>query len=336
MVVDRLGRPLRDLRVSVTDSCNFRCTYCMPAEVFSTHHPFLNGDQLLSFDEIVRVVEAIRPLGLKKVKLTGGEPLLRSLLTELVADLKDRFPDLEVGLITNGLHLAPLLTRLKEAGLDSVTVSIDALDQQTFGKVTGNGHRVETILAAIEGARDTFGTVKLNTVLLRGENDDQAVPLALAFRRPGFSLRFIEFMDVGTINRWSRDRVVPGDEVLGLLRSLGNLVEVPKRHPGETSERWAWGDGQGEVGFINSVTRPFCGDCSRVRLGADGRLFTCLFSSVGHDLRTLLRTPVGANELSERISAVWTGRADRYSELRSADHQVTDRGKKIEMFSMGG
>jgi cyclic pyranopterin phosphate synthase len=309
----------------------------MPAEVFSAHHPFLTGDQLLSFDEILRVVEAARSLGLKKVKLTGGEPLLRSALWELVADLKTRFPDLEVGLITNGLHLTPLLGRLKAAGLDSVTVSIDALDQELFGRVTGNGHRVETVLEAIDQAHQTFGEVKLNTVLLRGENDDQALPLARYFRRPGFALRFIEFMDVGTFNRWSRDRVVPGDEVLHSLGGLGELEEVPKRHPGETSERWRWADGQGEVGFINSVTRPFCGDCSRLRLGADGRLYTCLFSSVGHDLRTPLRSGAGPDEVKDRLTAIWTGRSDRYSEERP---QMAGRplrpGTKVEMFSVGG
>lgn len=335
MLLDRLGRPLRDLRISVTDSCNFRCTYCMPAELFAANHPFLTGGQLLSFDEILRVVAAARPLGLRKVKLTGGEPLLRSLLTELVADLKARFPDLEVGLITNGLHLSPLLGRLKAAGLDGVTVSIDALDQQTFGAMTGNGHRVETVLEAIEAARQAFGRVKLNTVLLRGENDGQAEALANYFRRPGFSLRFIEFMDVGTINRWSRDRVVTGDEVLGRLRALGRLSPVDKAHPGETSQRWSWDDGAGEVGFINSVTRPFCGDCSRLRLGADGRVFTCLFAAGGFDLRTMLRAGASAEELTRTLAGLWSGRADRYSERR-AEAVGGSPAPKIQMFSMGG
>ena len=331
MVLDQWGRPLRDLRISVTDSCNFRCTYCMPAESFPTDFPFLTGGQLLTFPEIVRVVEAVRPLGLKKVKLTGGEPLLRSLLPELILTLKTRFPDLEIGLITNGLHLKPLLGRLVSSGLDSVTVSIDALDPSTFAALTGNGHHVETILEAIEAAHETFGKVKLNTVLLRGENEGQVEALAQYFRRPGFALRFIEFMDVGTINRWSRERVVPGDEVLGRLRTLGALDPLPKHHRGETSERWAWADGQGEVGFINSVTRPFCGDCSRVRLGADGQLYTCLFSAKGHDLRTLLRSGSTPEDLSARMSSIWTGRSDRYSELRT-----DGQGKKVEMFAVGG
>jgi cyclic pyranopterin phosphate synthase len=334
VVYDTLGRPLRDLRISVTDNCNFRCTYCMPAEVFPADYPFLSGGQLLTFPEITRVVEAALPLGLKKVKLTGGEPLLRSLLPELILTLKTRFPTLEVGLITNGLHLTPLLPRLLSAGLDGVTVSIDALDAGQFGSMTGNGHRVEVVLEAIEAAHSLFGSVKLNTVLLRGKNEDQIEPLAVHFRRPGFDLRFIEFMDVGTLNRWRRDQVVSGDEVLDRIRRAVPevaLVALDKKHPGETSERWSWSDGKGAVGFINSVTRPFCGDCSRVRLGADGKLYTCLFSSTGFDLRTPLRAGESAEALTERLRAVWTGRRDRYSELRT-----DGKGPKIEMFAVGG
>jgi cyclic pyranopterin phosphate synthase len=300
-------------------------------EAFSVDHPFLTGDQLLSFPEILKVVEAVRPLGLKKVKITGGEPLLRPGLPQLIAALKTQAPELEVGLITNGLLLVPLLPLLQAAGLDSITISIDALDPDSFSRVSGNGQRVEAVLDAIERTRDLFGKVKLNTVLLRGENDDQVEPLAQYFRRSGIALRFIEFMDVGTINRWSRDRVVNGDEVLDRLRSLGDLTPLEKAHPGETSERWAWADGRGEVGFINSVTRPFCGDCSRVRLGADGRLFTCLFSNIGHDLRGLVRSGAEVEEVSRRIAGIWMGRNDRYSELRT-----DGKGKKVEMFSMGG
>jgi cyclic pyranopterin phosphate synthase len=303
----------------------------MPIEAFSVEHPFLANEQLLSFPEILKVVEAVLPLGLKKIKITGGEPLLRSQLPDLIREMKTRFPDLEVGLITNGRHLAPLLPDLQAAGLDSVTISIDALDPATFSKISGNGQRVDIILDAIERTMTAFGRVKLNTVLLRGENDDQVEPLAAYFRRSGITLRFIEFMDVGTINRWSRDRVVGGDEVLARLRAMGELVPVTKSHPGETSERWAWADGQGEVGFINSVTRPFCADCSRVRLGADGRLYTCLFSALGHDLKSPLRSGVGVEELSRRIAGIWSLRSDRYSELRT-----DGKGERIEMFSMGG
>jgi cyclic pyranopterin phosphate synthase len=333
LVHDKLGRPLRDLRISVTDNCNFRCTYCMPAEVFPADYPFLAGNQLLTYPEIVQVVEAALPLGLKKVKLTGGEPLLRSLLPELILTLKTRFPTLEVGLITNGLHLQPLIHRLADAGLDSVTVSIDALDPDRFGALTGNGHRVETILEAIEAAHGQWGRVKLNTVLLKGKNEDQIEALVRHFRRPGFDLRFIEFMDVGTLNRWSRDQVVTGDEVLARIRAWApaELVPLTKNHPGETSERWAWADGRGAVGFINSISRPFCGDCSRVRLGADGRLYTCLFSASGYDLRTPLRAGESCEALSDRLEQIWRGRSDRYSELRT-----DGTGRKIEMFAVGG
>jgi cyclic pyranopterin phosphate synthase len=304
----------------------------MPAEMFPSDYPFLKTDQLLTFREIARVVEAAVPLGLKKVKLTGGEPLLRSLLPELVLSLKTRFP-VEVGLITNGLHLPPVLHRLKDAGLDSVTVSVDALKPDTFGALTGNGHRVEAVLDAIEKAHETFGRVKLNAVLLRGENDDQALPLARHFRRPGFTLRFIEFMDVGTLNRWSRDRVVPGDEVRERLGALGELIARPKSHPGETSETWEWADGNGAVGFINSITRPFCGSCSRARLGPDGQLYTCLFSAKGHDLKTPLRAGASSGELTDQLRRVWSGRSDRYSELRAA-RATTE--PKVEMFAVGG
>jgi len=341
-VVDLLGRPLRDLRLSVTDNCNFRCSYCLPAELFPADYPFLNASQLLSFPEILRVVEAARPLGLKKVKITGGEPLLRGLLPNLVKSLKTQFPDLEVGLITNGLHLQPLLSRFRSSGLDSVTVSIDAVDPDVFSALSGNGHRVETILSAIEATREVFGAVKLNTVLLRGENDDQVEPLARYFRRPGFNLRFIEFMDVGTLNAWSPDRLVSGAEVLARLQSLaesenlGVLIPLPKSHPGETSERWSWSQGNGELGFINSITRPFCGDCSRVRLGADGSLYTCLFASSGYDLRSPLRAGESTSELTGRLARLWSGRNDQYSQLRGVGFQTKGNSSRIEMFAVGG
>jgi cyclic pyranopterin phosphate synthase len=219
-----------------------------------------------------------------------------------------------------------------------VKISIDALEAESFGAMTGNGHRVETILEAIESAHRAFGAVKLNTVLLKGKNEDQIEPLATFFRRPGFDLRFIEFMDVGTLNRWSRDQVVTGDEVLERLRGMipgVGLEPLPKKHAGETSERWAWTDGQGAVGFINSVSRPFCGDCSRVRLGADGRLYTCLFSASGYDLRTPLRAGESVGDLEERLRTIWTGRSDRYSERR-LEEAAQNGASKIEMFAVGG
>ena len=330
-MVDLLGRPIRDLRVSVTDSCNFRCTYCLPAEAFPQNYAFLKPDQLLRFSEIELAVAALIPLGLQKVKITGGEPLLRPLVVELIALLKRHWPTLEVALITNGHHLGPLVKRLRQAGLDSVTVSLDALDPEVFGRITGNDHRLDTVLAGIEEVHREFGQVKINTVLIRGVNDDQVEPLAKYFWRPGFALRFIEYMDVGSLNRWRRDQVVTGKEVLKRLQRMGQLVPLPKRHSGETSERWAWSETDGEVGFINSVSRPFCADCVRVRLSADGKLYTCLFSNRATDLKPALQAGKLA-EVTQLISSVWQKRSDRYSEQRQS-LAGTDRQ---EMFTLGG
>ncbi|NNM67101.1 MAG: GTP 3',8-cyclase MoaA [Spirochaetales bacterium] len=332
MVLDRLGRPLRDLRISVIDNCNFRCTYCMPRERFPEDYAFLKQDDLLKFTEILRLVGAFRQLGLKKVKITGGEPLLRPLVSELVGSLKSNFPELEVGLITNGLHLKPLLNRLKSNGLDQITVSLDALDPERFAAITGNGHRVQTIVDAIEAAAEIFPLVKVNTVLIKGQNDDQVEVLAQYFRRPGFALRFIEYMDVGNLNGWRRDLVVPESEVLSRLSRLGVLSPLPKRHAGETATRWGWMEG-GEVGFISSITQPFCGDCSRARLSADGKLYTCLFAKRGWDLRAPLRSGADESRLAEVLNTVWSGRTDQYSELRE---RLRDPEKKIEMFAIGG
>ncbi|NNM53717.1 MAG: GTP 3',8-cyclase MoaA [Spirochaetales bacterium] len=330
-MVDLLGRPIRDLRVSVTDSCNFRCTYCLPSEAFPRDYAFLKPDQLLRFSDIELVVAALLPLGLQKVKITGGEPLLRPLLVELIALLKGRWPGLEVALITNGHHLAPLVKRIRKAGLDSVTVSLDALDPTVFGRMTGNAHRLDTVLAGIEEAHREFEQVKINTVLIRGENDDQVEALAKYFQRPGFALRFIEYMDVGSLNRWRRDQVVTGAEVLERLQKLKNLFPLPKRHPGETSERWVWSEAEGEVGFINSVSRPFCAECVRVRLSADGKLYTCLFSNRSTDLKPVLLTGNLA-EVTQTITAVWKKRDDRYSEQRQSLAGTT----RQEMFTLGG
>ncbi len=331
-MVDLLNRPIRDLRVSVTDSCNFRCTYCLPSEAFPQDYAFLKAEQLLSFSEIELAVAALIPLGLQKVKITGGEPLLRPLLGELIARLKGHWPTLEVALITNGHHLAPLVKRFHKAGLDSVTVSLDALDPQVFGRITGNEHRLDTVIAGIEEAHRVFGQVKINTVLIRDENDDQIEPLAKYFQRPGFALRFIEYMDVGSLNRWRRNQVVTGQDVLERLHQLGNLCPLPKRHPGETSERWAWQDAEGELGFINSVSRPFCAECVRIRLSADGKLYTCLFSERATDLKPVLRGGK-LEEVSQQIVSVWQKRDDRYSEQRERHTKSTGRS---EMFALGG
>lgn len=306
----------------------------MPAENFPGNYPFLSADRLLTFPQILTFIEAARDLGLKKVKLTGGEPLLRSLLPELVLSIKTRWPELEVGLITNGLHLGPLIPRLKSGGLDQITVSLDSLDPDGFGTMTGSGHRVETVLSAIEQVRQVWGQVKINTVLIRGQNEGQTEPLVRHFRRPGFLLRFIEFMDVGTLNRWDRRHVVTGAEVLAQVQEwpdLPDLVPQTRLHPGQTSQMWAWADGKGQIGFINSVTQPFCGDCSRLRLGPDGQVYTCLFSSRGRDFGAALRSEVPVSELRDQLAQVWLGRKDRYSELRT-----DGSGERVEMFAVGG
>lgn len=332
MTLDRLNRNMRDLRISVTDYCTFRCPYCLPIDQFPSDYQFLKAGLVLTFEEILTLVEAFHLLGVEKVKLTGGEPLLRSLLTELIAEIKIRFPKLFVGLITNGLHLSPLVSRLKKAGLDGITVSLDAIDQESFEKMTGSGHQVQKVLEGIEAAREAgFKPLKINAVILRGKNEDQILPLVQYFRRPGFDLRFIEFMDVGTLNKWDRSKMVSTAEILSILEPLGSLAPLPARHRGETANRYQWADVDSEVGFISSVSNPFCADCTRVRLGADGRLYTCLFSNKGWDLRTPLRQGATAQDLAEMIHGIWSKRDDRYSELRG---EVS--AEKPEMFAIGG
>ena len=330
-VRDTLKRPLRDLRISVTDRCNFRCPYCMPREVFGPGYPFLRDPQLMTLGELTRIARAFTALGVEKIRLTGGEPLLRPDVPELVRTLKHTLRVPDVALTTNGWLLEKSAPALKAAGLDRINVSVDSLNEETAGRLNGLGFSTSRVLRGIDAAAAQGLPVKINCVLQRGVNDSEILALAAYFRERGHTLRFIEFMDVGTLNRWSRERVVPGDVVLERLRKLGTLEPLSKKHPGETSDNWAWSEGRGTVGLISSVTRPFCGDCSRARLGADGRLYTCLFSAAGHDLKTLLRSGAGVEEISTKLKAIWTGRSDRYSELRT-----DGRVKKVEMFAVGG
>jgi len=324
---DLLGRPLRDLRISVIDSCNLFCSYCRPRDSSPGAHPPLRPEELCGFGEILSLVRALRPLGLKKIKITGGEPLLRPGLPDLVRLLKAPMPDLEVDLTTNGSLLEPLLGPLKEAGLDRINISLDSLDPDNFARISGGGRSLEAVLRAIEAAPDRgFSPVKINMVVIRGENDHEVEAMAARFRRPGFILRFIEFMDAGTVNRWSLSRVVPSDEILDLLRRRGGLSPLEPNHPGETARRWAWEDDGGEIGFISSVTRPFCGHCSRLRLGPDGGLYTCLFADRGRNIRGLLREGA-VPEITRRVAEIWRGRSDRYSELRAGLAGETVDGK---------
>ncbi|MEP7159219.1 MAG: GTP 3',8-cyclase MoaA, partial [Chloroflexota bacterium] len=304
--VDRLGRPLHDLRISVTDRCNFRCTYCMPREVYGRDYEFLPREQLLTFEEIVRLARLFTAHGVRKIRLTGGEPLLRKDLPTLVAMLKE-LPDVEdITLTTNGSLLARHARALADAGLDRISVSLDSLDDATFGRMNDVGFPVQTVLDGIAAAADAgLAPIKVNMVVRRGVNEADIVPMARYFRERGHILRFIEYMDVGHTNGWRMDDVVPAAEVLARIDAEIPLVALAPNYPGEVAERWSYRDGSGEVGVIASVTQPFCADCSRARLTADGLLYTCLFASSGHDLRGPLRAGATNTELSEQIGSIW-------------------------------
>jgi len=334
-VVDSLGRPLHDLRISVIDSCNFRCPYCMPAEVFGDDYLFLSREQLLSFDEIERLADLFSRLGVVKVKLTGGEPLLRPWLPELVRKLK-RLPLIEdVGLITNGLLLEKMAAPLREAGLDRMTISLDSLDADTFARLSGRGHQLSQVLDAIDTAEsEGFSNIKLNVVVQRGVNDHEAVEFVRRFRNTGRIVRFIEFMDVGNRNGWKMERVVPSRELLERIEQEFPLEALEPNYRGEVASRYRLRDGSSEIGFISSISQPFCRDCSRARLAADGKLYTCLFARLGTDLRGLLRDGSSDDAILDRVRQIWGGRSDRYSEERSA--VGAPKGQKVEMYHIGG
>jgi cyclic pyranopterin phosphate synthase len=338
-LADLFGRPVRDLRVSVTDRCNLRCRYCMPREVFGADFPFLERDELLTFEEITLLVRVFVELGVRKVRLTGGEPLLRRDLPELVARLHGIEGLEDIALTSNGVLLSTFASQLAEAGLRRVTVSLDALDDATFRAVSDTSLPVRSVLDGIEAAvRAGLAPVKVNAVLQRGLNDGQVEELAAWARDTGVTLRFIEFMDVGTTNRWQRDRVVPATEVVDRLAARWPIEPLEPTQPGEVAERYRYLDGGGEVGVIASVTRPFCGTCSRARLSAIGELYTCLFAAEGHDLRSVLRDGGAAPAsieaaVRERIADVWRRREDRASELRATDGLV---GPRVEMSYIGG
>jgi GTP 3',8-cyclase len=332
--VDRLGRRLRDLRVSVTDRCNFRCPYCMPKEVFGRSYTFLPRAEILSFEEITRVVAAAASLGVTKVRLTGGEPLLRRELDTLVAMLSGVDGITDLALTTNGALLAGKAHGLRAAGLSRVTVSLDSLDEAVFTAMNDVDVPLGRVLDGIAAAVDAgFRPVKLNTVVKRGVNDDGLVELAQFARELGLVARFIEYMDVGTTNGWKLDDVVPAAEIVRRIDAALPLEPAEANYRGEVARRWRYRDGSGEVGVIASVTQPFCSDCTRARLSTDGKLYTCLFAGSGHDLRALLRGGVNDEELREALAAIWTGRADRYSEQRTT---LTAPTRRIEMSYIGG
>ncbi len=329
--VDQLGRAMHDLRISVTDRCNFRCTYCMPKDVFDRDHAFLPRAALLSFEEITRIAQLFVDQGVRKIRITGGEPLLRKQLERLIEQLARL--NVEVTLTTNGALLAQKARSLADAGLRRVTVSLDALDDEVFRRMNDVGFPVERVLAGIAAAADAgLGPVKVNCVVKRGTNDGEILPLARHFRGSGHILRFIEFMDVGSHNGWNLDAVLPSREVVARISGEFPLDALDANYTGEVAERWRYRDGSGEIGVISSVSHAFCRDCTRMRLSPEGQLFTCLFADRGHDLRALLRSGADDGALTARIRQVWRSRDDRYSELRGE----ANRAAKVEMSYIGG
>jgi len=335
---DLLGRALRDLRISVTDRCNFRCTYCMPQEVFGRDYRFLPRAELLAYEEIRRLAGVFVDLGTRKLRITGGEPLVRRGLPELVAMLAElEAPDggdLDLTLTTNGSALRQLARPLADAGLRRITVSLDSLDDEVFRRINGTDFPVGRVLEGIDAARAAgLAPIKINMVVKRGINEASILPMARWARAEGLVLRFIEYMDVGTTNGWRLDDVVTAEEIVATIGSELPLETMPPQYRGEVASRWRYVDGSGEVGIIASVSQPFCGDCTRARLSAEGQLYTCLFSAVGHDLRGPIRSGASDADLHDLVAGIWRGRGDRYSELRS---EATSHLPKVEMFALGG
>src|ERR1700761_7790397 len=334
---DTLGRPLRDLRISVMDRCNFRCPYCMPREKYHERYQFLSSRERLSFEEIVRLSRLFVKLGVRKLRLTGGEPLLRANLSELIGDLT-AIPGVDdVALTTNGVLLAKYAAELKAAGLRRITVSLDSLDPDVFNRMSGGFGGLSDVLDGIEHARSAgLEPIKINAVIQRGMNDHTALDLVEKFKGTGVIVRFIEYMDVGNRNEWRPDIVVPSKELVVRISERWPLGPLEREYRGEVAERYGFTDGSGEVGFISSVTQPFCGDCSRARLSSDGVIYTCLFATRGTSLRDALRGGATDDELLETIRNVWLARSDRYSELRADLRKAPGDHRKVEMFYIGG
>jgi cyclic pyranopterin phosphate synthase len=339
-VKDRLSRPLRDLRISVIDRCNYRCPYCMPAELFGENHKFLPRAHWLTPGEIKRVASVFLQLGVKKLRLTGGEPLLRRDIVEIVAGLAELHGADDLAITTNGSRLAEHAAALKQAGLKRITVSLDSLDEEVFREMNGGRGELGVVLNGIEAARAAGFPIKLNTVVERGKNDHTVLDLVERFRGTGIIVRFIEYMDVGTVNGWQPKQVVPSKELLARLRERWSLSPLDSNYRGEVAKRYAFDDGQGEIGFISSVSEPFCGDCHRARLSADGTVYTCLFASSGTELRTPLRSGASDADLVGLLQNVWRGRTDRYSEIRGRllEHKPegVEKPERVEMYRMGG
>ena len=334
--LDPLGRPIHDLRVSVTDRCNFRCPYCMPAEVFGADYPFLHDPQLMAADELMRLLQVFVALGVQKVRLTGGEPLVRPDVPELIRRLKQDLGVPDVALTTNGWLLERAVPALQAAGLDRVNVSVDSLRPETAGRLNGRKLSPERVLQAVDAAAAAGLRVKINMVVVRGVNDGEIIEMAGYFRERGHALRFIEFMDVGNHNHWAPAKVVPAREIVEQIGAVWPLEPVGPAYRGEVASRYRYRDGRGEIGLIGSITEPFCRDCHRARLSADGKLFTCLFASAGWDVLGLLREGASDAALQAFLGQVWHGRRDRYSDERAGLLARHETREKIEMSYIGG
>ncbi|WP_119065403.1 GTP 3',8-cyclase MoaA [Aggregatilinea lenta] len=334
-ITDTLHRPLRDLRISVTDRCNFRCRYCMPAEIYGEHYRFMPKAEMLSFEEIARLVRIMAGFGVEKIRLTGGEPLVRQQLEKLVEQIAAIDGIDDIAITTNGVLLPQKIQALKDAGLKRVTISLDSLDNDVFRRMNGERADVQQVLDGIAAAQQAgFAPIKINSVAQRGVNDHTLVDLARYCRDNGLILRFIEYMDVGTLNGWKLDQVVPAREIIERIGAEIPLEPIEPNYRGEVASRYRYADGSGEIGVIASVTQPFCGTCTRLRLTPEGNIYTCLFAVQGTELRDLLRSGAPDEAIADRIRGVWQARADRYSEIRSS---LTDLERpKVEMYHIGG
>ena len=333
--LDTLSRPIRDLRISVTDRCNFRCTYCMPKEVFNADYEFLRRADLLSFEEITRISKVFASFGVKKIRLTGGEPLLRKNIPVLIEQLSNIEGIEDISLTTNGVLLTQQVAQqLKNAGLQRITISLDALDDKAFKAISDVSFNVDRVLQAIQNAEVAgLSPVKVNMVVKKGVNEDSILPMAKHFHSSGTILRFIEFMDVGSTNHWQLDDVISAKEIVEIIDKELPIEPTNANYQGEVAKRWSYKDGGGEIGIISSVTQPFCQSCTRARLSAEGKLYTCLFATQGKDLRHLIREGADDEHISDVISAVWEKRSDRYSELRTSETVLLP---KVEMSYIGG
>lgn len=337
MIIDKFGRPMRDLRISVTDRCNFRCTYCMPAEIFGESYKFLPKEEILTFEETARLTRIFVGLGVNKIRLTGGEPLLRNNLPVLVAMLSEIQGTEDLTLTTNGYLLAQQAQQLKDAGLQRVTVSLDTLDDEIFQKMNGRGFSTQRVLQGIRQAEAVgLAPIKINAVVQKGVNDHTVVDLARYFKGTGHIVRFIEYMDVGNLNGWRWDQVVSADEIVQRIDATLPLAPLESNYQGEVALRYRYRDGSGEIGVIASVTQPFCGDCTRARLSTDGKIYTCLFASQGVSLRDPMRAGATDGEIRALIIGTWSRRVDRYSEERTELAPLQNSPRKIEMYQIGG